>query len=105
MDWPTRIVSCDGVNVFACMVTTAATDPAVTVTANGGEVIPADVAVTLADPGATPIARPVELTLTTVAAELAYVNFALGTVSPFTSRAEAVSCTGSPTAIVCFGAS
>jgi hypothetical protein len=87
------------------MVTTAATDPAVTVIVNGGDVNPPELAVTTADPGATPIARPVAFTFTTVAAEVAYVNFAFVIASPFTSRALAVSCTGSPTAIVCFGAS
>jgi hypothetical protein len=68
----------------------------------GGEENPPEDAVMLADPGPTPMMRPVEFTLTTAADELTYVTLAFGTASPFTSRAVAVSCTASPTAIVCF---
>jgi hypothetical protein len=89
------------VNVFACIVTTTATDPDVTVTRNGGEENPPDDAVMFAVPGLTPMMRPVEFTLTTAADELTYVILAFGAASPFTSLAVAVSCTASPTAIVC----
>src|SRR5215207_7302038 len=99
----TLIDTCVGVNVFACIVTTAATEPDVTVTTTASDVLPLDVAVIDAEPVVTPSTRPVELTLTTFIADDVYVIFALGSVTPLTSRAVAVSCTGSPTAIVCFG--
>src|SRR5512144_3134623 len=103
-DWLTRMASCVGVNVFCCIVTTPATEPAVTVIAKGGDANPDDVAMITADPGATPITRPVVFTLTIPAGDAAYVIFAPPIVTPFASRAVVVNCTGSPTAIVCFGA-
>src|SRR5688572_19359661 len=100
---PTRIVACAGVNVFACIVNTAATDPVVTVNDTGCDDTTPAFPVIVADPGATPSTRPDEFTVATDAADDVYVMVA-GTVSPFTSRAIAVSCTASPTAIVCLGA-
>ena len=71
---------------------------------NGGDDCPPDVAVITALPGATPTTRPVASTLTIPAGETVSVIFAPPIVTPFASRAVVVNCTGSPTAIVCFGA-
>ena len=63
-----------------------------------------DVAVIEPVPDAIPVTRPVSFTLMTVVGDATYVIFALGMVTPFTSRAIAVNCSDSPTAIVAFGA-
>jgi hypothetical protein len=71
---------------------------------SGGDVWPPDVAVIEAAPGAIPVTRPDAVTLMTDAGDAVYVIFALGIVTPFTSRAVVVNCSTSPTAIVSFGA-
>ena len=71
---------------------------------NRGEVWPPDVAVIDPTPGAFPSTRPDASTSRTEVGVAVYAIFAFATIRPFTSRATVVSCTASPTAIVCFGA-